>query len=129
MVAAAELPALQTGAADTGLDHETPGPDTVQVAFCPVTPVAAQVIVLVCPVRTRFGLAVITRSGVVAVHQFVAAVTSGHWAVAVPLADTDMLYVPPVESVRVTVLALPYPAPSAPSQLYGALAPSEGVAV
>ena len=80
MVGVAEPDALQDGDVVTAEDHDTPGPDTVQVAFWPFTPVALHESATDCPVRTRSGVAVMVRSVAEAVHQPAPTETSGHCA-------------------------------------------------
>ena len=77
IVGFAEPEALQTGTAETAEDQETPGPDTVQLAFWPFTPVALHATATAVPVRTRFGVAVMVRFVLALVHQVASTETLG----------------------------------------------------
>jgi len=129
MVVFALPDALQDGDVVTAEDQETPGPETVQVAFCPFTPVALQLSATDCPERTRLGVAVRVRFGVLVVHQFAVTDTFGQYDTAEPDARTFIAYVPGVVRVRVTVAPVPTDAPSDATQVYGADAPFAGFAL
>lgn len=90
MVGFAEPEAVHTGAAATAALHDTPGPETEQVAFWPFTPSADQVSATDCPARTRFGVAVIVRTVLAFVHHEAATVTSGQYPTAVVGVSTFM---------------------------------------
>jgi len=83
MVGVAEPDAVQTGAAATADDHETPGPETEHVAPSPFTPSADHVSATDWPALTRFGVAVILRTVLEFVHHVAATETFGQYEAAV----------------------------------------------
>ena len=102
-----EPPAEHCGAADTGELQDIPGPETVQVALSPFTPVAFQVMVDDCPARTRSGVAVIERFVLAPLHAFDVTVTFGQYDTGVEDVSTFIAYVPGVLKVRVAVEPVP----------------------